>query len=69
VNYVEDKLIEIRSKWPKEKKRQSEVRESKQLDEDIKEDKSVRKRDCGQLNKRKNPPMDALDHLPGKKER
>jgi hypothetical protein len=39
------------------------------LDEDIEEDKSARKMDHGQLIKRKNPPVDALDHLAGRKER
>jgi hypothetical protein len=38
------------------------------LDEDIKEDRYARKRDHGQLSKRKNPPVDALDHLTGNKE-
>jgi hypothetical protein len=66
---VEDKLTEIGSKWPKEKKRRSEVRESKSLDEEIEEDISTRKMDHGQLSKRKNPPMDSLEHLAGKKER
>jgi hypothetical protein len=33
------------------------------------EDRSTRKMDRGQLNKWKNPPMDALEHLAGKKER
>jgi hypothetical protein len=69
VNCAEDKLTEIGSKWPKEKKRRSEVRESKSLDGEIEEDRSTRKMDRGQLSKWKNPPMDALEHLAGKKER
>jgi hypothetical protein len=52
VNCAEDKLIESGSKWPKEHKRQSEVRERKPLDGDIEEDISARKRDHGQLRKR-----------------
>jgi hypothetical protein len=38
------------------------------LDGEIEEDRSTRKMDRGQLNKWKNPPMDALEHLAGKKE-
>jgi hypothetical protein len=44
---MENKLSEIGSKWPKEKKRRSEVRESKSLDGEIKEDRSARKMDHG----------------------
>jgi hypothetical protein len=32
------------------------------LDEEIKDDRSTRKKDRGQLNKWKNPPLDALEH-------
>jgi hypothetical protein len=39
------------------------------LNENIEEDRSTRKMDNGQLNKIKNTPMDALEHLAGKKER
>ena len=39
------------------------------MDEEIEEDKSERNTDRGQLNKRKNPPVDALEHLAGRKER
>jgi hypothetical protein len=39
------------------------------LDEKIEDDRSTRKMDHGQLSKWKNPPMDALEHLVGKKER
>jgi hypothetical protein len=39
------------------------------LDEEIEEDRSTRKTDRGQLSKRKNPPVDALEHLVGNKER
>jgi hypothetical protein len=69
VNYAKDKLTEIGLKWPKEKKRRSEVRERKSLDRDIEEDRSARKMDCGQLKKWKNPPMDSFENLVGKKER
>jgi hypothetical protein len=68
-NCTDDKLTKIGSKWPKEKKRRSEVRERKSLDEEIKDDRLARKRDRGQLSKKKNPTMDALEHLTGKKER
>jgi hypothetical protein len=67
-NYAEGTLTEIGSKWPKKKKR-SEVQENKSLDEKIEENRSARKMDCGQLIKRKKPPMDALKHLARKKER
>jgi hypothetical protein len=43
--------VEVR----KEKKRRSEVKGSKSLDEEIKDDRSTRKKDHGQLSKRKNP--------------
>jgi hypothetical protein len=49
----EGRLTEIRSKWLKKKKRWSEVRERKSLDEEIEEDRSTRKVDHGQLSKRK----------------
>jgi hypothetical protein len=39
------------------------------LDEEIEEDRSTRKTDRGQLSKRKNPPVDALENLTGRKER
>jgi hypothetical protein len=39
------------------------------LDEKIEEDRSARKIDHGKLNKRKKAPLDALEHLVGKKER
>jgi hypothetical protein len=69
VNCVEGRLNEIRSKWLKKQKRQSEVREKKSLDEETKKNKSTRKVDRGQLKKRKNPPVDALENLAGRKER
>ena len=52
-----------------EKKRWSDVKESNMLDEEIEDDRSTRNIDCGQLNKWKNPLMDALEHLVGKMER
>jgi hypothetical protein len=39
------------------------------LDGEIEEHRSKRNMDRGQLNKRKKKPMDALEHLIGKKER
>jgi hypothetical protein len=39
------------------------------LDEEIEEDRSTRKTDHGQLNKQKNPLVDALENLMGRKER
>ena len=65
-NFTERTLIEIGSKWSKKQKRWSKVRESKLLDGEIKEDRSPRNMDRGQLSKRKKPPIDALDHLMGK---
>jgi hypothetical protein len=62
-------LTEIGSKWLKKQKRRSEVRESESLNEKTEEDRSTRKMDHGQLSKWKNPPIDALEHLMGKKER
>jgi hypothetical protein len=38
------------------------------LDEDIKDDRSTRKKDRGQLNKRKNTPLYSLEHLARRKE-
>jgi hypothetical protein len=68
VNCAKDKLTEIGSKWLKKKKRQSEVRERKSLDEDIEEDRSTRKVDHGQISRWKNTPVDSLEHLIGRKE-
>ena len=39
------------------------------MDEEIEDDRSVRKKDRGQLNKWKKPPLDALDHRERRKER
>jgi hypothetical protein len=66
---VEGWLNEIRSKWLKKQKRWSEVRERKSLDEETEKDRSTRKVDRGKLKKRKNPPVDALENLVGRKER
>jgi hypothetical protein len=68
-NCTENTLTEVGSKWKKEKKRWSKVRERKLLDGEIEEDRSTRKMDHGQLSKRKNLLMDALDNLIGMKER
>jgi hypothetical protein len=39
------------------------------LDEEIKDYRSSRKMDLGQLNKRKRPPLDALENYVRRKER
>jgi hypothetical protein len=39
------------------------------LEKEIVNDKSIRKKDCGQLSKRKKPPLDALEHCVRRKER
>jgi hypothetical protein len=39
------------------------------LDEEIEDDRSTRKMDRGQLNKQKNPLLDALEHHVRRKER
>jgi hypothetical protein len=40
------------------------------LNEEIEDDRSSRKKDRGQLNKKKKPPLDALDHAQeGRKDR
>jgi hypothetical protein len=62
-------LTENGLKWSKKWKRRSEVRENEPLNEKIKEDRSPRKMDHGQLSKWKMTPTDALEHLVGKKER
>jgi hypothetical protein len=66
VNCVKGRLTETRLKWLKKQKRWSKVREIKSFDEDIKEDRSTRKADRGQLNKWKNPLVYALENLAGK---
>jgi hypothetical protein len=38
-------------------------------DEEIEDDRSARKKDHGQLSKRKNPPLDSLEHCARRKER
>jgi hypothetical protein len=38
------------------------------LEENIEEDKTTKKRDCGQLSKRKNISMSALEHHAEKEE-
>jgi hypothetical protein len=39
------------------------------LDEEIEDDRSARKKNHGQLSKQKNPPVDSLENLAGRKER
>jgi len=53
----------------KEHKRRSEVKGIKSLDEEIEDDRSTRKKDCGQLSKRKNPSLDSLEHRARRKGR
>jgi hypothetical protein len=50
------------------RKREENMERSKK-DEEIKDDRSTRKKDCGQLSKRKNPPLDSLEHRTKRKER
>jgi hypothetical protein len=45
------------------------VRKINLLDEDIEDDRSIRKMDQGKLRKWKNPPSDALDHCARRKGR
>ena len=66
---VEGTWTEDGSKWPKEHKRRSEVRENEFLNEKIKEYISAKKMDRRKLSKWKNQPTDALENLMGKKER
>jgi hypothetical protein len=69
VNCVEDTLTEIGVKWPKKQKRRSKVREaSRWMRISRRTDQQGRWID-GQLNKWKKPPIDALEHFAGKKER
>jgi hypothetical protein len=53
MNYVEGTMTDIGLKWPKKWKRRSKVMEKEFLNEKIKEDRSTRKMDHGQLNKQK----------------
>jgi hypothetical protein len=69
VNYAKGTLNKIGSKWLKKQKRRSKARESYLLNEKIEDDRSTRKMDRGQLNKRKNMSQSDLDHFVGKKER
>jgi hypothetical protein len=69
VNYVEGTLIENGLKLSKKQKIRRKVRESYSLKEKIKENRSTKNMDHGQLNKKKNPSMNALEHLIEKKER
>jgi hypothetical protein len=39
------------------------------LDKEIEDDRSTKKKDLGKLNKRKKPPLDALEHCARRKER
>jgi adenylosuccinate synthase len=68
-NCTKGTLTRNGSKWSRKKKRRREVRENDSLEEKIEENRSTQKMDCEQLNKRKKPPMYALEHLAGKTER
>ena len=39
------------------------------MDEEIEDDRSARKTDCGQLSKQKKVPLDSLEHHARRKER
>ena len=69
MNCMKGRLTEIRSKWLKKKKRWSKFLERNSLDEEIEEDRSIRKMDRGQLNKWKNQLLDSLEHRARRKER
>jgi hypothetical protein len=69
VNYVEDTVTVTGSKRAKDQKIWSEVRERKSLDKEIEDDISARKKDRGQLSKRKNPSLDVLEHHARREER
>ena len=45
------------------------MRKRKPLDEEIRDDRSTRKKDRGKLNKKRNPALDALEHRVMKKKR
>jgi hypothetical protein len=49
-------------------KRVEKMERRKPLDEEIKDDRSARNKDHGQLSKWKNPSLDALEHCARKKE-
>ena len=55
--------------WVEVSKRAEKMERSKPLDEEIEDDRSTRKKDRGQLSKRKNKPLDALEHCVRRKER
>jgi hypothetical protein len=61
-------LIENGSKWSKKQKRRREEGKNWPLEENTKEDKSIRKMDRGKIDKWKKLTTDALEHLAGKKE-
>jgi hypothetical protein len=69
MNCAEGTVTDIGSKWSKKHKRRRKVRENESLNDKIEEDRLARNMDRGQLSKRKNPPMDALEHYAGKKEK
>jgi hypothetical protein len=56
------------SKWLKKHKRRNKGKEINPLKEKVKEDKTTKKIDHGQVNKQKKTLMGALEHLTEKKE-
>jgi hypothetical protein len=64
---MEGTQTEEGSKWLKNHKRRSEVRENKSSKEKIKEKKVAKRIYCGQVNKRNRMQMGALEHLGEKK--
>jgi hypothetical protein len=65
---VEGTQTEEGSKWLKKHKRRNKVKESKLLKEKIKEDKTSKKMDRGQVSKWKKTLMGALEYLVENKE-
>jgi hypothetical protein len=54
--------------WVEVRKREENMERSKR-DEENKDERPTRKKDRGQLSKRKNSPLDALEHRARRKER
>jgi hypothetical protein len=68
-NCAKDTMTVTGSKWAKEQKIWSEVRETKAWDVEVEDDRLERKMDHGKLSKWKKLPLDALEHRPRRKER
>jgi hypothetical protein len=69
MNNMEDTMTVAGLKLENKNKIWSEVKGRKLLDEEIKDDRSVRKTNRGQLSKKKKPSLDALEHRVRWKER